>query len=128
MSQLHSDTAQNRRIGIALVTATTLMFAVLDTSAKWLVQTVPVLQVVWLRFLLHTLLTTAIFMPSMGKALFKIHKPKMQLLLEVMLEILIREQVQLLLDIMQEKQINRRIQLLLDIMQDKQIKVLIRLL
>jgi len=88
MSQLLSDTAQNRRIGIALVTATTLMFAVLDTSAKWLVQTVPVLQVVWLRFLLHTLLTTAIFMPSMGKALFKIHNPKMQLLRGVMLALM----------------------------------------
>jgi hypothetical protein len=47
VSSLHSDTAQNRRIGIALVTATTLLFAILDASAKWLVQSLPVLQVVW---------------------------------------------------------------------------------
>ncbi len=47
MSQLFSDTASHRRVGIALVTVTTLMFAVLDTSAKWLVQSLPVLQVVW---------------------------------------------------------------------------------
>ena len=64
------------------------MFAVLDTSAKWLVQTVPVLQVVWLRFVFHTLLTTAIFMPSMGVALFKIHNPRLQLLRGVMLALM----------------------------------------
>jgi drug/metabolite transporter (DMT)-like permease len=80
MSQLFSDTAKNRQIGIALVTVTTLMFATLDTSAKWLVQTVPVLQVVWLRFLLHALFTTFIFMPGMGKQLFHVQNPKLQLL------------------------------------------------
>ena len=88
MSQLLSDTSRNRQIGIALVTATTLMFAVLDTSAKWLVQTVPVLQVVWLRFVFHALLTTAIFMPSMGVDLFKIHNPRLQLLRGVMLALM----------------------------------------
>jgi len=88
MSQLFSDTAKNRQIGIALVTATTLMFAVLDTSAKWLVQTVPVLQVVWLRFLLHTVLTTGMFMPSMGKQLFHIENPKLQLLRGIMLALM----------------------------------------
>lgn len=88
MPQLLSDTSRNRQIGIALVTATTLMFAVLDTSAKWLVQTVPVLQVVWLRFVFHALLTTAIFMPSMGVGLFKIHNPKLQLLRGVMLALM----------------------------------------
>ena len=88
MSQLLSDTSRNRQIGIALVTVTTLMFAVLDTSAKWLVQTVPVLQVVWLRFVFHALLTTAIFMPSMGVGLFKIHNPRLQLLRGVMLALM----------------------------------------
>jgi len=88
MSQHLSDTARNRQIGIALVTATTLMFAVLDTSAKWLVQTLPVLQVVWLRFVFHALLTTAIFMPSMGVGLFKIHNPRLQLLRGVMLALM----------------------------------------
>jgi drug/metabolite transporter (DMT)-like permease len=88
MSQHLSDTARNRQIGIALVTATTLMFAVLDTSAKWLVQTLPVLQVVWLRFLFHAILTTAIFMPSMGSDLFKIQNPRLQLLRGVMLALM----------------------------------------
>ena len=88
MSQLLSVTSRNRQICIALVSATTLMFAVLDTSAKWLVQTVPVLQVVWLRFVFHALLTTAIFMPSMGVGLFKIHNPRLQLLRGVMLALM----------------------------------------
>ena len=88
MSQHLSDTARNRQIGIALVTGMTLMFAVLDTSAKWLVQTIPVLQVVWLRFLFHTILTTAIFMPSMGSDLFKIQNPRLQLLRGVMLALM----------------------------------------
>ena len=88
MSQLLSDTARNRQVGIALVTVTTLMFAVLDTSAKWLVQSLPVLQVVWLRFVFHTLLTTAIFMPSMGVSLFKINNPRLQLLRGVMLALM----------------------------------------
>ena len=88
MSQLFSDTARNRQIGIALVTVTTLMFAVLDTSAKWLVQSLPVLQVVWLRFVFHTLLTTAIFIPSMGVRLFKINNPRLQLLRGVMLALM----------------------------------------
>ena len=88
MSQIFSDTARHRQIGIALVTVTTLMFAVLDTSAKWLVQSLPVLQVVWLRFVLHTFLTTAIFMPSMGVSLFKINNPRLQLLRGVMLALM----------------------------------------
>lgn len=85
MSHLLSDTARHRQIGIALVTVTTLMFAVLDTSAKWLVQSLPVLQVVWLRFLVHTLLTTAIFTPSMGTRLFVVSHPRLQFLRGVML-------------------------------------------
>ena len=48
------SSANARRIGIGLVTLTTLSFAVLDTTAKWLVLQLPVLQVVWLRFLAHS--------------------------------------------------------------------------
>jgi drug/metabolite transporter (DMT)-like permease len=64
------------------------MFALLDTSAKWLVQSLPVLQVVWLRFVFHVFLTTAIFMPSMGVSLFKIHNHRLQLLRGVMLALM----------------------------------------
>ena len=85
MSKLLSDSSRNRQIGIALVTVTTLMFAVLDASAKWLVQSLPVLQVVWLRFLFHTLFTAAFFVPGMGARLFVVTNPRMQLLRGLML-------------------------------------------
>ncbi len=62
---MHNDS--HRRLGIGLVTLTTLMFAVLDTTAKWLVLSLPVLQVVWLRFLTHSLFSLAIFGPGMGR-------------------------------------------------------------
>jgi len=79
MSYRLNNTARNRQIGIALMVITTLMFAALDASAKWLVQTLPVLQVVWLRFLVHTILTTAMFIPSMGAGLLVVSRPRMQL-------------------------------------------------
>jgi len=75
-----SSTARHRQIGIALVVVTTLMFSVLDVSAKWLVQTLPVIQVVWLRFLIHTLLMGGLFLPSMGPRLWAISQPRMQLI------------------------------------------------
>jgi len=43
---LHTDSARNRLTGIGLISLTYLCFALLDGSAKWLVQTVPVLVVV----------------------------------------------------------------------------------
>ena len=54
-------------MGIALVTVTTLCFATLEASAKWLIQSVPVLEVVWLRFLFHSFLTSALLAPVYGR-------------------------------------------------------------
>jgi drug/metabolite transporter (DMT)-like permease len=88
MSYHLNNTARNRQIGIALVMVTTFMFAVLDVSAKWLVQSLPVVQVVWLRFFTHTVLTTAIFFPSMGTCLWDISRPRMQLLRGLILAVM----------------------------------------
>ena len=66
---MHKDS--HRRLGIGLITLTTLMFAVLDTTAKWLVLSLPVLQVVWLRFLSHSLFSLAVFGPKMGLSLLR---------------------------------------------------------
>ena len=85
MSQLFSDSARHRRIGIALVTVTTLMFAVLDASAKWLVLTLPVMQVVWMRFLTHSLFSIAVFAPSVKGDLLRWRHPRLQLLRGLML-------------------------------------------
>ena len=85
MSQLFTDNPRHRRIGIALVTVTTLMFATLDASAKWLVLSLPVLQVVWMRFLTHSLLSIAVFAPSIQGDLVRWRHPGLQLVRGLML-------------------------------------------
>lgn len=77
--------ARHRQIGIGLITLTTLMFAVLDTTAKWLVLSLPVMQVVWVRFLTHSLFSVAVFGPSMGRALVHWHHPRLQIIRGLML-------------------------------------------
>ena len=68
---LHADSARNRLTGIGLISLTYVLFTLLDGSAKWLVQSVPVLVVVWLRFLTHTLIASALLFPMRGVALVR---------------------------------------------------------
>jgi drug/metabolite transporter (DMT)-like permease len=68
---LHADSARNRLVGIGLISLTYVLFTLLDGSAKWLVQSVPVLVVVWLRFLTHTLIASALLFPMRGLALVR---------------------------------------------------------
>jgi drug/metabolite transporter (DMT)-like permease len=81
---LELDTARNRQLGIAMVSVTTLCFAALDTSAKWLVLALPVFQVVWLRFVTHTLLAMVVLTPRYGWALYRPKQVKLQLLRALM--------------------------------------------
>ncbi|MCI4431416.1 MAG: DMT family transporter [Burkholderiales bacterium] len=82
---LHLDSAHGRRIGIGLVTLTTICFATLDASAKWLVQSLPVLEVVWLRFLAHALITSVLLSPVYGRTMLRVQKPKLQFVRALML-------------------------------------------
>ncbi len=68
---LHADSARNRLTGIGLISLCYLLFTLLDGSAKWLVQSVPVLVVVWLRFLSHAVLASALLFPLRGRALVR---------------------------------------------------------
>jgi drug/metabolite transporter (DMT)-like permease len=77
---LHSDSPRNRLIGIGLMSITFLCFALLDCGAKWLVQTLPVLMVVWLRFLFHAVFSVALTAPKLGSGALKTRRLKMQLL------------------------------------------------
>ena len=63
---LHADSAQNRLVGIGLVSAAYLLFTLLDGSAKWLVGSMPVIMVVWLRFVMHALIGGAVLFPLRG--------------------------------------------------------------
>jgi drug/metabolite transporter (DMT)-like permease len=66
---LQADSARNRFTGIGLVSLTYVFFALLDGSAKWLVAGVPVIVVVWLRFVIHVVLASLLLFPMRGKAL-----------------------------------------------------------
>ena len=68
---LHADSAGNRLIGIGLVSFCYMTFTLLDGSAKWLVGSMPVIMVVWLRFAMHALIGGAVLLPLTGAALFK---------------------------------------------------------
>jgi drug/metabolite transporter (DMT)-like permease len=82
---LHDDNARNRRIGIALISASTLCFATLDACAKWLVRELPVVEVVWLRFALHVVLLSLLLAPLHGRALLRMHSVRLQGLRGLML-------------------------------------------
>jgi len=85
---LQDDTARNRRIGIGLVCLTTLLFAALDASAKWLVRELPVFQVVWMRFAAHVLITAALLAPAYGRELVRVRDVKGQALRAAMLGVM----------------------------------------
>ena len=68
---LYADSARNRLIGIGLVSLTYLVFSLLDGSAKWLVGTMPVIMVVWLRFAIHAVIAGALLFPLKGAALVR---------------------------------------------------------
>ena len=68
---LHADSARNRLVGIGLVSLCYVLFSLLDGSAKWLVGTLPVIVVVWLRFAIHAVFATAVLLPVRGTQLFR---------------------------------------------------------
>lgn len=70
---LHADSARNRLTGIGLVSLCYLLFSLLDGSAKWLVGSMPVIMVVWLRFVTHALIAGAVLFPVKGFSLVRSH-------------------------------------------------------
>src|SRR5688500_4964696 len=68
---LPADSAANRLTGIALVSLCYILFTLLDGAAKWLVASVPVIVVVWLRFLIHALFASALLFPRRGARLVR---------------------------------------------------------
>lgn len=82
---LHLDSPRSRRIGIGLVTLATLCFAALDACAKWLVQSLPVFEVVWLRFLTHSVLMTVLLAPVYRWELVRVRSVPLQSVRALML-------------------------------------------
>ena len=63
---LHADSARNRLVGIGLISLTYVCFTLLDGSAKWSIRFLPVLEVVWVRFVAHALLSAGLLLPIHG--------------------------------------------------------------
>ena len=68
---LHADSARNRLIGIGLVSLCYVCFTLSDGSAKWLVGGLPLIMVVWLRFVTQVVLGGALLFPLMGRSLVR---------------------------------------------------------
>jgi drug/metabolite transporter (DMT)-like permease len=76
---LHPESSRNRLIGIGAASVAYLCFSVLDTSAKWLVQSLPVIQIVWLRFVVHMMVMLPLAAVGGGLRLDRVRRPGLQL-------------------------------------------------
>jgi drug/metabolite transporter (DMT)-like permease len=76
---LHADSARNRLVGIGFVSLTYVFFTLLDGNAKWLIRALPVIEVVWIRFVSHALLSAALLLPVHGLALARSKRMRMQI-------------------------------------------------
>jgi drug/metabolite transporter (DMT)-like permease len=66
--------------GILLLLAATATFACLDNLGKWLMESYPVVMVVWARYVLHTLIMVLVLAPRMGLGLVRSNATGMQIL------------------------------------------------
>lgn len=87
-SYLRQDTGRNRLVGIGLLSAAVLWFSVLDTAAKFLVATLPLLQIVFLRFVGHTVFTAIVMGPRFGWTLVRTRHPLLQFARALMLPVM----------------------------------------
>jgi drug/metabolite transporter (DMT)-like permease len=66
--------------GIGFLLIALACFAFLDTLTKQVLLTVPVLMVIWVRFMVQALLTTIFMLPRTGRSTFEMKQPFAQLL------------------------------------------------
>lgn len=74
------DTASNRRIGIALLSAATLCFSLLDSTVKWLLVSMPLTEMIWMRFASHAVISVVLLAPHYRWQLFQVRNWRLQLL------------------------------------------------
>ncbi|BCP55063.1 hypothetical protein K32_36800 [Kaistia sp. 32K] len=72
--------AQQRLRGIGLYCLAMLCFTMLDASAKYASQFIPVLSIVWVRFAVHALLALVVFQPWRHWVLYRTKRPVLQAL------------------------------------------------
>jgi drug/metabolite transporter (DMT)-like permease len=64
--------------GIALICLAVLLFSSHDTLSKYLSAFYPIVMVVWVRYVVHTLLMLVIFIPKSGMAVIRTKRPGLQ--------------------------------------------------
>lgn len=73
-------------LGLSLMCLALAMFTAIDTSAKWLMLAgLPILQVVFVRYAVHFIVSAVVFIPREGMAAFASNAPKIQLFRAVLL-------------------------------------------
>lgn len=77
---LYGSGPRDRLKGILLISGAFVLFTCLDTSAKYLGQSLPTLEIVWARFLGHLVLATLIFVPQYGASLLRTRRLGLQVL------------------------------------------------
>jgi drug/metabolite transporter (DMT)-like permease len=85
---LPSDDDQQRRdylVGIVLVCGAVLCFSMLDTCAKYLGRELPILQVVWARYMMHFVLAVIMVGPWMRPGAMRTTRPGTQIARSVLL-------------------------------------------
>lgn len=77
---LYGSGPKDRLNGILLMSVAFVLFTLLDTSAKYLGQSLPPAQIAWARFFGHLLLACIWFLPQYGLGLLRTRRPGLQLL------------------------------------------------
>jgi drug/metabolite transporter (DMT)-like permease len=86
MSSVFVPPTERRLLGIGLALVAYFMFTGIDSSAKWLgLVGIPFMQIVFLRYVTHLVLVTAINLPRQGLALARTGNIKLQILRSISL-------------------------------------------
>jgi drug/metabolite transporter (DMT)-like permease len=84
-ASLPEASPRNRLLGIGLMCGALLCFAGLDTSAKWLNQSLHPMQVVWARYLCSVIIVMAFINPSTTPGVLVTKRPWLQLIRSLLL-------------------------------------------
>lgn len=71
--------------GILLLLGSVVCFATLDTTTKYITQSVPVLVALWCRYFFQVVTTTAVMLPLRGRAMLLTANPRLQAMRGVLL-------------------------------------------
>jgi len=69
---------QNQLAGIMLALGAMFLLSLMDLQAKYLSQTMPVMQITWARYFFHFAFMAVIFLPRRGRSLLRTSRPGLQ--------------------------------------------------